>query len=338
VLPELGDGMNLCGITFCPDSNRFYLALNDSGRIASFPASGPEDGVRLEQFELQRFFTDDMVWGIAWDESAPGFRVTHVSPSGPGCVLALYNPDGTFAGDTWDIGAIEPGAWFAGLDADPSGALWATEVGIHNRMYCLDPAAKRAVAFLPGPTASYRACSFLGDSSCFLVSGGWNDHNLVRLSRTGAVAQSVPLPDLADLDVYQPATPRPESLVWAYATRSDQDNTIDQVCLGRTWSGVGIREAAAAPAREPGLTAAPNPVRGRLVRINCPRVPGNLSLFDATGRHVLTRAVSGPVRLGLADGQNRSLPSGVYLLRLSAGGSSRTLKLVLLPDHGRSQE
>ena len=168
--PTLGEGLNLAGITYRADSNRCYVALCDPNRVASFPADSAER-LGVEPFELQDFFGDDMLWGMAWDRSRPGFWVVHVSRYGTGCILAGYDADGSFSGDTWNLAGIEPDVWFAGIDQGELGTLFATGVGGANRIYELDARAKRVVRYLPGPNTSYRACSFLGDHDRYLFSG-----------------------------------------------------------------------------------------------------------------------------------------------------------------------
>ncbi|MEO0080301.1 MAG: T9SS type A sorting domain-containing protein [candidate division WOR-3 bacterium] len=338
-LPELGDGMNLSGITYCPGSNRFYMAVNDPNRIYSFPASGPDSATAQEPFQLQNFFGDDLVWGIAWNDTPAGFWLTHLSANGSGCILARYLPDGTFSGDTWNLTSIEPGAWFAGIDQGPDHLLFATEVGGHNRIYALNLSTKSTAWFLPGPVASYRACCYIGDQNCYLLSGGWNDNNLVKLDRAGNLVQSAWLPDLADLDIYRPCDPCPDSLLWAYLTKNNRENTIQQVSIGTLWQNIGIAETdrPSAPARPFHLL--PNPVAGNsvLVQIDPTEPRTRLSLWDMTGRCWATWRVdqgvrtNKAIRLSLSNRHGQPLPAGIYFLRLNCGAKSYTAKLLLLP-------
>jgi len=335
--PELGDGMNLSGITYRSDSNRFYVAVNESSHIISFPARGPDSGLRTEPFQLQNFFGDDWVWGIAWDDAEPGFWLTHISAHGSGCILARYHPDGTFTGDTWGLAEIEPGVWFAGIDQGPDNQLFATAVGGHNRIYCLDPRTKSVAWFLNGPTASYRACCYLGDHNAYLLSGGWNDNNLVKLDITGNIVQSAYLPDLADLDVYHPARPFPDSIVWAYLTKNNYENTIQQVSIGTVWANIGLADHLPDDRPLPSFVTLPNPTRGNSVPVRLGPIPANahLSLWDATGRLLNSVTLSQPIRanttitLPLTDTKGRYLPAGIYLLRLATGKRTYTTKLVL---------
>jgi hypothetical protein len=330
--PSLGDGMNLAGITYRPDCSRFYMTAFDPSRVLSFPVEGPDIELRPESFELQNFFGDDMVWGIAWDEDQDCFWTTHVSTYGSGCMAARYSANGAFTGDTWNLTSIEPGAWFAGLDFAASGVCHAVEVGAGNRIYQLVPGSKQVSGYIDGPPVPYRACTFVGDHGCYLVSGGWNSNTVVRLDPTGSVLEAASLSGLADLDVYRGSTVCPDSLVWAYATTSTQNNTVYRISLGRVWSGVGV-SSATRPAGPPQFRVAPNPA-GRNVTVSCPPLPADarLSLWDAVGRLVRSEPLSGRgiVRWSLTDVRGIDLPSGIYLLTLSTPGGNLTRKLAVL--------
>jgi hypothetical protein len=333
--PGLGDGMNLAGITFSPDSNRFYLAAIEPNRVFSFPVGGPETGLRPESLELQSFFGDDLIWGIARDPVQPGFWITHVSASGPGCTVARYAADGSFAGDTWDIAAIETGAWFAGIDIAPDGVCYATEVGAGNRIYQLDLAAKQVLGFLPGPAASWRACAYVGDRECFVLSGGWNQNTLYRLSSGGGILETASLPGLADLDVYRRDSVCLDSLVWAFATISNSSNTIQRISAGRVWAAVGLSEPPSGIHHSPfAISVFPNPCRTHAtVRISGSSFilhPSSLSVHDVTGRLVLQSPIANrqsSIALDL-----RSLPTGIYMLTLSTPTGNLTHKLVVLTE------
>jgi agmatine deiminase len=91
-------------------------------------------------------------------------------------------------------------------------------------------------------------------------------------------------------------------------------------------SGVPLAESRLA------LTAAPNPFNPRTVVTYTLDKPGHVSLevFDVKGRRVITlcdgRREAG---LHLEEFSGRNLPSGVYFCRLSAGGDTRTIKMIL---------
>ena len=101
---------------------------------------------------------------------------------------------------------------------------------------------------------------------------------------------------------------------------------------------VGVAEGGSAslPSRVELHGCAPNPFRrGALVSFALPREgAATLSVFDAAGRRV-ARLVSGRVKAGRhsvrwdgTDGGGRPVASGVYLLRLEAGGAGISRKIV----------
>lgn len=330
--PELGDGLNLLGITCCQESARFFLCATDPNRVFSLSAFHLREGFRAEPFELQNFFGDDITWGICWDSRLRSFWITHVSEASRSCVLARYRIDGGFTGDTWDLSSIEPGSWFAGIDQDEEGMLWATEVGSNNRLYRLDPSNRTVREFLPGQRLSYRACSFLGSREAYLFSGGWNERNLVKLDRNGSVVETVLFWDLADLDVFETDSVSPDSLVWAYATHNDAPNTISRVCLGMTWGQVALDESACPSLEQTGVVVAPNPIRGLdFASLSLPSA-AKLELFDAAGRRRLEFTVNRSQTLAPRQLRRRGVTFGVYFLRIRAESLNRAFKLVLLPE------
>ena len=329
--PALGDGMNLTGICYQPDTNRFYFAAISPNRVFSFDGGSPDPDPVLEAFDLQDFFGDDLIWGIMWDPATADFWVGHVSNGSSGCMAARYHADGTFAGDTWNLGAIEPGVWFAALARGPLGTGFAVAVGGDNHIYQLDLQARSVIRTFGSPAASYRACSYLGDHGCYVVAGGWNQEALVKLGPYGAELGSAACPDLADLAVYYPEEPCRDSLVWAYATISNLDNTIRRISLGSVWANVGI--AAGPLPRRRRFRVGPNPVRSGAL-LSLPGLPttGTLRLWDAAGRLVRSERLSPHARpaWSATDACGRDLASGIYLLTLSNASANLTCKLVVL--------
>lgn len=333
-LTQLGDGMNLTGITYSPDSNRFYIATNtaESNRIYSFPVFNPLE-LRPEPFNLANFFNDDIVWGIAWDQQNPGFWLIHNSFYGDGTIAARYATDGSFTGDTWNLNAIEAGAWSAGIDQEPAGNFYLVMVGGSNRIYHLNLNEKQVLDYLPGPVASWRACSYLGHHNRFIFSGGWNENLLIQIDNQGNITQSAPLADLADLDLYQPPTPCPDSFIWAYATTSSYTNTIHQISLGTTWADIGIKESPPI-SLTPSLNISTNPVVIGKIQISIPPVfsDGVLRIYDPLGRMLHQTPIAGRPSISLAQ-LNPPLSrftSGIYLITLSTRFLKHTQKLVVL--------
>ncbi len=331
-LTGLGSGMNLAGICYVPDSNRFYFVAHDSNRILSFPADNPLN-FRFERFQLQNFFGDDIIWGIAWDQLNPGFWITHSSNQGPGSIVCHYAPNGTFTGDSWNIESIEPGVWFAGIDQGEEGTFYAVAVGGANRIYHLDFNHKQVLGYLPGPVASWRACSYLGDQQRFLFSGGWNDNILVQIDRTGNPVQFSNLPDLADLDIYKPTAPAPDSFIWAYATTSNYTNTIVKVSLGVLWRNVGLEEHPE-PLITPSFAIQPNPCPSGIVTIIGLKPDQNtvISLYDAIGRRLTQKITTGAASINLdlrLLTQNR-IPPGLYFLTIRDSLQTQRVKITIL--------
>ena len=334
-LPHLGSGMNLAGICHQPVSNSFYLAVLNPNRVFSFASDGPPT-LRPAHFDLQTFYENDIIWGIGWLSHPEGFWVGHTPTRGAGTILARYAPDGSFTGDTWDISTIEPDAWFAGLAPAGTGDLYAVAVGGSNRIHQLRAADRLIVRSLSTRPASYRAVSWLGDHTRFLFSGGWNQHALLGLDIGGYLLDSTPCRDLADLAIHRPPEPAPDSLVWAWATLSDESNTLVRLSLGTTWRGVGLAaepEAVFAPA---GLLLSPNPTNpGRLLSLRSPVSRGRLRMWDVTGR-LITETVFANLSAG-----NRQVPAlrapdtpGTYFVTLSGTDVNLTGRLVVVGRPG----
>ncbi len=327
--PEIGSGMNLTGITYCQDLNRFYVTSTQPNQVYSFPACSSAPRLEPEAFELQDFFGGDVVWGIAWDQTGTKFWITHVPLCGPGCVVAGYGLDGLFTSDTWNLELLAPDAWFAGLDAGRPGTLFAVEVGGLNRILELDVANHRIVRALANPTSSFRACSFLGDNRSYLITGGWNQGALIELDLGGLVTRTAPLADLADLDIYRPENPSPDSIVWAYATLSRLQNTICKLSLGRTWRAVGISADAPRSALRGSNTLGPSIIRsGQTIVLSDLPTGAAVCLWDVSGRQVTQRQYQncGPCVLG---SDFTSLPAGIYVLTISTVTTKLSSKLVV---------
>ncbi|MGQ9678415.1 MAG: T9SS type A sorting domain-containing protein [bacterium] len=331
-IPGIGLGMNLTGITYLPDSNRFYFVANNPNRIFSFPAADPIN-LRSESLALQNFFGDDIIWGIAWDRQNPGFWISHSPYEGIGCIVARYAPDGTFTGDTWTIGNIEPGAWFAGIDQEPQGTFYAVAVGGNNRIYHLDFTQKQVLDYLPGPVASWRAISYLGAPEHFLFTGGWNDNLLLQIDCIGNRVRSSPLPNLADLALYHPTSPSPDSFVWAYATINNPTNTILLISLGVLWRDVALEETPS-PHNPFSFAVQPNPCTNGSVTLS--GLPSGeksvIALHDISGRLIFqTSSIgSGIFTLNLLPFIKNRIGNGVYFITVTSPLKKQRGKIVLL--------
>jgi hypothetical protein len=333
-LPGLGSGFNLAGITFCPDSERFYIAVQDPNRVYSFRAANPSGTLRNESFQLQDFSGGDAVWGIAFDRDRHCFWVGHVASGNNATVCARYGANGAFLGDTWNLAAVEPGGWFAGMDYDElRDCFLLTKVGGTNNFFRLDLANRQVLGSVAGPSVSYRACATL-PAKGWILSGGWNQNKLYQLDSLGGIASQAGLDSLADVALYRPDWPDRDSLVFLLATLSNNANTIVKVALGSFWRMLGVEDPAS-PA-----------VRRTQLMVRCPTIatwsgfecavnlPGlrtlSAALYDASGRrcealrsHVLS---SGEYRLTMS----RDLPAGAYFLMLGTGGENECRRLVIV--------
>lgn len=91
--------------------------------------------------------------------------------------------------------------------------------------------------------------------------------------------------------------------------------------------GVGI-ESPSEPVIE-GFALVRNPVRGTaLLSVPAGFAGVDVTVVDLAGRIVAT--VSAPVEGGIAEFSCTGLPSGAYLLRVSAGGASGTLRMAVI--------
>jgi hypothetical protein len=107
----------------------------------------------------------------------------------------------------------------------------------------------------------------------------------------------------------------------------------DQLIRARVQYSSGVEEvigSAQSPVHSPALAVNPNPVENGAVTLSydLPEPgPARVLIFDATGRPVVERSFasrrSGERRLDVRD-----LPNGLYFVRLEAGGSAVTRKLV----------
>ena len=241
-LAGLGSGFNLAGITFCPDSERFYLAVQDPNRIYSFRADDPPGTLRNESFQLQDFSGGDVVWGIAFDRDQHCFWVGHVAAGNNATVCARYGANGAFLGDTWNLAAVEPGGWFAGMDYNElRDCFLLTKVGGTNSFYRLDLANRQVLGTVTGPSVSYRACALL-PARGWILSGGWNQNKVYQLDSLGGITNQTGLDSLADGALYRPDWPPRDSLVFLLATLSNNANTIVKVALGQFWRQLGVED------------------------------------------------------------------------------------------------
>ena len=195
-----------------------------------------------------------------------------------------------------------------------------TEQGTHDTLST--PTAIIALDFTGDEVPDLAVTGFdAGAVDFFLGSGGAQFYHLASFPvGTGARdAVAVDLEDDGDPDL-------------AVALRgSDRIAFLENLMGGNT----AAEPAAAAGALR--LEAAPNPFNPSTeIRYGIPAGPANLAVFDAAGRKVRT-LLAGPVNSDAGilvwdgcDDRGGPLPSGVYILRLEAGGAVAGRKAVLL--------
>ncbi|MBM3330473.1 T9SS type A sorting domain-containing protein [candidate division WOR-3 bacterium] len=187
---------------------------------------------------------------------------------------------------------------------------------------------------IPFPGAGTHATALRTTSDGGYILAGavdWGDSSRAWLARLDAGADTVWTKVLPGIgrekaeDVWQ----TPDG---GYVIAGTSDSAGGSVLLVKTDStghvDYGVAEDNQAVGRRMGLSITPNPTRGAVsVSWSLPaNSAADVSVYDITGTHVYSASEirASSFRLGL-----RSLPSGVYLLRLESGRSSATRKLVI---------
>ncbi len=339
----IGRTFAMVGITYQPDSNRYYVVCMNPNQVWSFSPNNPTGTLRNENWTIRLFYGNDVAWGIAWDPVTEGFWLTQVENNQIACKAARY-VNGQWAGtpaDSWELWSVEPSTWYGGLDYNyDAGYFWNTKVGGTNRFYKLDLHNKTSLGYAPGPTTSYRANSYFGHGYNFLVSGGWNEDRILKLDTLGAIITQASLSQLADCDIYEPYNPVPESVVVAYCTAQDASNTLYKVSMGITWGAVGVESEPNKPTTIANVTinTIPNPVTDHAtIAFSLPvRSNVKINVFDATGRAIrnLTNSTyeSGnhTVSWDGKDESNHRVANGIYFYTLETPEHSITRKLILM--------
>jgi hypothetical protein len=333
----------MAGITYRPDSNRYYVACMNPNEVWSFSPADPTTTLRNENWTIHSFYGTDIIWGFAWDPVTEGFWLTQIEGSQTACKIARY-VDGAWAGtpaDSWEVFTVEPTGWYGGVDYNyDQGYFWNTKVGGTNRFYKLDLHNKTSLGYATGPATSYRANSYFGHGYNFLVSGGWNQDQIIKLDTLGVIATQAPLMNFADCDIYEPTNPIPESVVVAYCTENDVSNTLVKISMGLTWGSVGIKSEPKKPLVNSNLMTniSSNPVTDHaVISFSLPtRSSVKIDIYDATGRSIrnLTNSTyeSGnhSVTWDGKDAKDYRVANGIYFYTLETPERSITKKLILM--------
>jgi FlgD Ig-like domain len=342
-LSAFGRQYAMAGITYRPDNNKYYIAAMSPNEVWSFSPNDPVGTLTNENWSIHTFYGNDIIWGIAWDPVTEGFWTTQIEGNQTACKAARY-VDGAWAAtpaDSWELYSIEPANWFGGLDYNyDQGYFWNTKVGGTNYFYKLDLHNKTNLGHAAGPATSYRANSYFGHGYNWLISGGWNQNQIIKLDTLGTVITSASLTSLADCDIYEPTSPAPESVIVAYCTASDANNTLYRVSMGLTWGAVGIKSEPNKTTEISNLTVntVPNPVTNRaMISFSVPvRSNVKIDVFDATGR-TIRNLVNSTFESGnhsvTWDGKDANahrVANGIYFYTLETPDHSITKKLILM--------
>ena len=352
------------GITWRRDSERFYVMGSGGRDIWSATATDPTGTLRRENWESPNMGmgTVDIPWDLAWDNDSGCFWFSNIvdgniyggcyyvrirkSPTGDTWRWFSQNP-----GDTWLVGDGSAGGggnmyWLAGsekwLNRDYFvGAPVAPSPSTDNHVWRFDPYTKADLGRLPdGSTVSERGITLVPWDSNYIITTSWNASYTYRMCKrdsAGLPLESVPVGPI-DIALWVPRVIYPEDTVSFYGICSTPNRTLQRISVGLLWSQLPGSQAVAepswpAPAANDLLRIEPNPCRGSATLSftgpldHSTTGPLSLSLVDASGRLVLESPFAirhSPFALNL-----RSLPAGVYVLRLSAGTSSYSEKVVL---------
>ncbi len=280
--PSLGDGTgySFAGITYVPDSGKFYVvSMNPLSAVFSFDPNDPAGTFTQTSWTLHSFFgADDIPWGIAYNDGT--FYVSHIGFDGStftGTVIGYYDGNGNLI-DSFDVWAgVENGGWIAGMDWNTDdGYLYGVYVGGSNSVYKLDVTAKNSAGVFATPSSSLRGISVFHEVD-HVLDGGWNQNEIYELDYSAAMLNSAPMLNMADVDVWVNCT-NPDDPVFAFVTLNNADNTLVKMATGHYCDEfVGVAE------RRAESTVPSVKVEGRTVFAS-----GEATLYNVAGRKVAT--------------------------------------------------
>jgi hypothetical protein len=303
--------------------------------------------------------TGDMPWSLAWDGDSNCFWISNILDGDiqAGCYYTRIRKTAVGdtwrwfsenAGDTWLVGDSAGGGaggmyWMAGSDKSVNRGYFACapvapSESTNNHVWKFDPYTKTGIGRCAnGNTSSERGCTLVPWDSNYILTCGWNDNSIYKRDSTGLPLASVPGTQF-DVALWVPERIGPDDTVFMYGIHSYENPTIQKISVGMLWGQLEPGQAIGEPgwpvsAAEDRMQVEPNPCRGfAALSFTGPldhstTGPLSLSLFDAAGRLVLRSAFgvrSSPFRLDL-----RSMPAGVYVLRLNAGTYTCSEKIIL---------
>jgi hypothetical protein len=255
-------------------------------------------------------------------------RLVRLAPSGDTVWTRLYHgPVGPVLTDVRempDSGFLAVGYEFDTLNSHE--ALYMMRTTSHG-----DTVWTRHLA--PAGAASQAAALCATGDGGFAIAGqiDWGDSArawLVKTNAQGDTLWTAVLPGSG----HEVGTDVEQTADGGYVIAGTSDSAGGSVLLIKTDSLgrmlTGLAEEGPAVRERVALSVTPNPVSG-VVLIDCSlpaRASANLRLYDVTGRQVRSTLGprSSPIRLDL-----RSMPAGVYLLKLDYAGGTATRKLVV---------
>ncbi|MEO0188182.1 MAG: hypothetical protein ABIL53_05530 [candidate division WOR-3 bacterium] len=280
--PSLGDGSgySFAGITYAPDSGKFYvITMNPPSRVFKFDPTNPSGTFSMvTTWTLRPFFgTYDIPWGIAYVNGK--FWVSHVGFDGSSFIgnkMGIYDGNGNLI-DSFDIWAnIESGWWMAGMDYDRvDNVVLGVYVGGSNNIYKIDPITYTSTGTIPNHTGiSLRGISSFPEADR-IYYGGWNQNMIYSIIRSSlAVNDSADMVNMADVDVWN-YCPDSTAPIFAFITINDPSNTLVKMATGFYCDQLGVSESVMS-SRFEGIE-----VFGRTITFN-----GSGVIYDITGRKV----------------------------------------------------
>ena len=304
--PSLGDGggYSFAGITYVPDSGKFYvITMNPQGAVFSFDPNDPAGTFTQTSWTPYAFFgSSDIPWGIAYHNGT--FYVSHIGYDTTflGNIVGYYDGDGNLI-DSFDVWTnVENGGWIAGMDWNADeGYLYGVYVGGSNSVYKIDVASKSVAGVFTAPPISLRGVSVFHEVDR-VIDGGWNQNAIYELDYSANTLDSAAMENMADVDVWTNCT-SPDDPIFAFVTINDANNTLVKMATGHYCDEVGVAE------RKVESSVPSVRVEGRTVFVS-----GKATLYDVAGRKVAT----------FRDSYRIDVP-GVYFVKVG----TRTFKVLV---------
>ncbi len=284
--PDLGDGTgySFAGITYAPDSGKFYVvSMNPRSTVFEFDPNDPPNTFTQTSWTLHSFFgTNDLPWGIAYGDG--GFYVSHVGQDGStfvGSYIGYYDGTGNLYDSLNVYTNIETGGWMAGLDWDAgNNYLWGVYVSVNgsNNIYKIDVDSKAAMGIFPNPTGtSLRGIAVFVETGKVFY-GGWNQDTIYLVDLAGNIEDKAPMMNMADVDIWFPCND-PDEHIYAFVTLNNETNTLVKMATGFYCGQVSTAERTGA-SRSQDIRLS---INGRTIFLN---VDDPAVIYDVSGRMV----------------------------------------------------